>query len=101
MVTHSSTSRPVQCLCMAERTGCPVLTDLWSYVIIKVGKHFIKLVNLEDLAVSRASVAYISSTIRLEAKAVLTEGGVRVHDPFTWHHMSTLVSHTAHASCLD
>jgi hypothetical protein len=32
MVTHSSTSRPIQCLCMAERTGCPVLTDLWSYV---------------------------------------------------------------------
>ena len=34
MVTHSSTSRPVQCLCMAERTGCPVLTDLWSYVTV-------------------------------------------------------------------
>ena len=34
MITHSSTSRPVQCLCMAERTGCPVLTDLWSYVMI-------------------------------------------------------------------
>ena len=34
MVTHSSTSRPVQCLCMAERTGCPVFTDLWSYVQI-------------------------------------------------------------------
>jgi hypothetical protein len=34
MVTHSSTSRPVQCLCMAERTGCPVITDLWSYVLI-------------------------------------------------------------------
>jgi hypothetical protein len=34
MVTHSSTSRPVQCLCMAERTGCPVFTDLWSYVFI-------------------------------------------------------------------
>jgi hypothetical protein len=33
MVTHSSTSRPVQCLCMAERTGCPVFTDLWSYVM--------------------------------------------------------------------
>ena len=33
MVTHSSTNRPVQCLCMAERTGCPVLTDLWSYVL--------------------------------------------------------------------
>jgi hypothetical protein len=32
MVTHSSTNRPVQCLCMAERTGCPVFTDLWSYV---------------------------------------------------------------------
>jgi hypothetical protein len=36
MVTHSSTSRPVQCLCMAERTGCPVLTDLWSYVLVTV-----------------------------------------------------------------
>jgi hypothetical protein len=34
MVTHSSTSRPVQCLCMAERTGCPVFTDLWSYVVV-------------------------------------------------------------------
>ena len=34
MVTHSSTSRPVQCLCMAERTGCPVFTDLWSYVLL-------------------------------------------------------------------
>lgn len=34
MVTHSSTSRPVQCLCMAERTGCPVFTDLWSYVSV-------------------------------------------------------------------
>jgi hypothetical protein len=34
MVTHSSTSRPVQCLCMAERTGCPVFTDLWLYVLI-------------------------------------------------------------------
>jgi hypothetical protein len=36
MVTHSSTSRPVQCLCMAERTGCPVFTDLWSYVLVEL-----------------------------------------------------------------
>jgi hypothetical protein len=27
MVTHSSTSRPVQCLCMAERTEYYVVTD--------------------------------------------------------------------------
>ena len=40
MVTHSSTSRPVQCLCMAERTGCPVLTDLWSYVSVNQSDHF-------------------------------------------------------------
>ena len=48
MVTHSSTSHPVQCLCMAERTGCPVFTDLWSYVpvestlvyMIKAGQWF-------------------------------------------------------------
>ena len=43
MVTHSSTSRPVQCLCMAERTGCPVLTDLWSYVFIITRNTYIKL----------------------------------------------------------
>jgi hypothetical protein len=42
MVTHSSTSRPVQCLCMAERTGCPVLTDLWSYVLIRLDLRIIK-----------------------------------------------------------
>jgi hypothetical protein len=41
MVTHSSTSRPVQCLCMAERTGCPVFTDLWSYVLFTPGETFI------------------------------------------------------------
>jgi hypothetical protein len=39
MVTHSSTSRPVQCLCMAERTGCPVFTDLWSYVMILLFRY--------------------------------------------------------------
>jgi hypothetical protein len=43
MVTHSSTSRPVQCLCMAERTGCPVLTDLWSYVLDTIKWNFIIL----------------------------------------------------------
>jgi hypothetical protein len=43
MVTHSSASRPVQCLCMAERTGCPVLTDLWSYVLIPVKMLIIKI----------------------------------------------------------
>ena len=40
MVTHSSTSRPVQCLCMAERTGCPVFTDLWSYVLATNSETF-------------------------------------------------------------
>ena len=43
MVTHSSTSRPVQCLCMAERTGCPVFTDLWSYVLERLVRNNIKL----------------------------------------------------------
>jgi hypothetical protein len=30
MVTHSSTSRPVQCLCMAERTEYTVVTRSWT-----------------------------------------------------------------------
>jgi hypothetical protein len=45
MVTHSSTSRPVQCLCMAERTGCPVFTDLWSYVLDAIYGGNIKLLS--------------------------------------------------------
>jgi hypothetical protein len=53
MVTHSSTSRPVQCLCMAERTGCPVLTDLWSYVLILV-KLPLQKFNLQGRAMGHA-----------------------------------------------
>jgi hypothetical protein len=36
MVTHSSTSRPVQCLCMAERTKCFLLTRKSNFRILKV-----------------------------------------------------------------
>jgi hypothetical protein len=32
VVTHPTTNPPIQGLCMAERTGCPILLDLWSYV---------------------------------------------------------------------
>ena len=32
VVTHRSTNQPVNCLCMAERTGCPVFSCLWPYV---------------------------------------------------------------------
>jgi hypothetical protein len=49
MVTHSSTSRPVQCLCVAERTGCPILTDLWSYVIVVKLTCFMKLKSIAVL----------------------------------------------------
>ncbi|KAH9221787.1 hypothetical protein DL95DRAFT_381553, partial [Leptodontidium sp. 2 PMI_412] len=28
VVTHPTTNLPIWCLCMAERTGCPVLTSL-------------------------------------------------------------------------
>ena len=49
MVTHSSTSRPVQCLCMAERTGCPVFTDLWSYVLRKLILFYMIIVTTLQL----------------------------------------------------
>ena len=32
VVTHRSTNLPFNCLCMAERTGCPVFSWLWPYV---------------------------------------------------------------------
>ena len=63
MVTHSSTSRPVQCLCMAERTGCPVLTDLWSYVLI-VRKCLYKLLNPKGSRQHRWSSLQDSESIR-------------------------------------
>ena len=48
MVTHSNTSRPIQCLCMAERTGCPVFTDLWPYVMNEKTKCNIKAQCLQQ-----------------------------------------------------
>ncbi|KAF2137372.1 hypothetical protein K452DRAFT_235944, partial [Aplosporella prunicola CBS 121167] len=38
VVTHLTTNQPVHSLCMAERTGCPVFYDLWSYVLIFFAK---------------------------------------------------------------
>ena len=32
VVTHPTTNQPIWSLCMAERTGCPVIFILWSYV---------------------------------------------------------------------
>ena len=32
LVTDASTNPPICSLCKAERTGCPVLYSLWSYV---------------------------------------------------------------------
>jgi hypothetical protein len=58
MVTHSSTSRPVQCLCMAERTGCPVFTDLWSYVFISKLMSVIYLFAMEIDALGRSCVPF-------------------------------------------
>ena len=34
VVTHPTTNLPIWGLCMAERTGCPILLSLWSYVIV-------------------------------------------------------------------
>ena len=33
VVTNPTTNLPISSLCMAERTGCPVLLSLWSYVM--------------------------------------------------------------------
>ena len=33
VVTHPTTNQPIWSLCMAERTGCPILFSLWSYVM--------------------------------------------------------------------
>jgi hypothetical protein len=67
MVTHSSTNRPVQCLCMAERTGCPVLTDLWSYV--QVGPpHRIYMQNnsfLGRLSIGPQAASWVNDSPRL------------------------------------
>ena len=52
MITHSSTSRPVQCLCMAERTGCPVFTDLWSYVLARSAMRY-TIIDLQTIHRSR------------------------------------------------
>jgi hypothetical protein len=49
VVTHPTTNSPIQGLCMAERTGCPFLLDLWSYVPENGVNDYIKHCVLELL----------------------------------------------------
>ena len=42
MVTHPTTTQPVECLSTPERTGWPVLTRLWSYVLERTSNAFMK-----------------------------------------------------------
>jgi hypothetical protein len=70
MVTHSSTSRPVQCLCMAERTGCPVLTDLWSYVLDATHICFTKKLFQQVLLVQCDGLVRVSSKVFHQAKGI-------------------------------
>jgi hypothetical protein len=72
MVTHSSTSRPVQCLCMAERTGCPVFTDLWSYVLESCSLHT-TLLGIHRRLLVRVCILHRPS----EGHAVVTAAPVR------------------------
>jgi hypothetical protein len=73
MVTHSSTSRPVQYLCMAERTGCPVLTDLWSHVRFTLGTIIITSILQDPGAGDEFSLAVFndSRSAHLAAKSRL------------------------------
>jgi hypothetical protein len=44
VVTHPTTNPPISSLCMAERTGCPILLSLWSYVTtasVNISKSFV------------------------------------------------------------
>ena len=77
MVTHSSTSRPVQCLCMAERTGCPVFTDLWSYVLrhefcLNMLIKIIKTTRSELLSYNRHEYRLMVNTIDRLIDSVIT-----------------------------
>jgi hypothetical protein len=78
MVTHSSTSRPVQCLCMAERTGCPVFTDLWSYVLVfKFCRTYSETIVRQESPSSKISSNSILLLNKLEAPATLR---LQLHD---------------------
>jgi hypothetical protein len=37
VITHPTTNLPISSLCKAERTGCPVFSSLWSYVLVDWG----------------------------------------------------------------
>nr|POE77924.1 hypothetical protein CFP56_09566 [Quercus suber] len=68
VVTHRTTNSPVDCLCMAERTGCPVLSRLWSYVlscsqlsiivseITQISKHIARIMAAELTMKTEATV---------------------------------------------
>jgi hypothetical protein len=49
VVTHPTTNLPISSLCMAERTGCPVFSSLWPYVL-----DMLSVVAMVDDAVGRS-----------------------------------------------
>jgi hypothetical protein len=96
MVTHSSTSRPVQCLCMAERTGCPVLTDLWSYVLKYGPNYHIMLKEITGLRPSTCTFSFAPPQPRVSSLLLSTRPTMRVpiqsHSPLAailllFHHL--------------
>ena len=53
MVTHSSTSGPVQCLCMVERTGCLIVNPKSLVLVYKFEYRPDHTVNVYDCLHSR------------------------------------------------
>ena len=54
VVTHPTTNPPISSLCMAERTGFPILLSLWSYVLDTVlQNHIYSIYTIEDPMLNR------------------------------------------------
>ena len=73
MVTHSTTDLPIWYLSMAERTGCPVFTSLWSYVLEDVTFVFMnsKLVARTPPKSTRKSAKWIVKAALMSMNAKL------------------------------
>jgi hypothetical protein len=83
VVTDPTTNPPISSLCMAERTGCPVLLSLWSYV---TGKRLLHPILTALLPFSLESFPFLpfQQTALLGASKTLTTAQKNIrnhHEP--------------------
>jgi hypothetical protein len=95
VVTHPTTNLPISSLCMAERTGCPVLLNLWSYMIChSVIPQYICMALMKGRGVKSKKYTAVGIRWRLPTQLLIYRFQV-----ITWKIVGLVPSVLVHEGC--